>query len=169
MELQTWLTALLASLWNPETEDAAKLYLESKAIPGNTITLQKKKKNPHINGNWMNCTQLLFSCSVLSDSVIPWTAAGQASLAFIISLSLLKLISIELMCIDILSLSCVWLFVTSWAIAHQAPLSIRFPRQEYRGGLPFTSINSWAPYLFGSWLLSSYLITSLKDAYTHAI
>ena len=30
-------------------------------------------------------------------------------------------------------------FVTPWATAHQAPLSIVFPRQEYRNGLPFAS------------------------------
>ena len=27
----------------------------------------------------------------------------------------------------------------SWTVAHQAPLSIRFPRQEYQSGLPFSS------------------------------
>ena len=35
------------------------------------------------------------------------------------------------------SLSCIQLFVTSWSVAHQAPLSMRFPRQEYWNGLPF--------------------------------
>ena len=30
-------------------------------------------------------------------------------------------------------------FATPWAIACQAPLSLRFPRQEYWSGLPFTS------------------------------
>ena len=28
-------------------------------------------------------------------------------------------------------------FVTSWTVAHQAPLSLEFPRQEYWNGLPF--------------------------------
>ena len=36
-----------------------------------------------------------FSCSVVSDSVTPWTAACQASLSIINSQSLLKLMSIE--------------------------------------------------------------------------
>ena len=36
-----------------------------------------------------------FSCSVMSNSVIPWTAAGQASLSITNSQSLLKLMSIE--------------------------------------------------------------------------
>ena len=36
-------------------------------------------------------------------------------------------------------LSCVWLFVTPWTVAHQASLSMGFPRQEHRNGLPFPS------------------------------
>ena len=34
-------------------------------------------------------------------------------------------------------LSRVWLFATAWTVAHQAPLSARFSRQEYWSGLPF--------------------------------
>ena len=37
------------------------------------------------------------------------------------------------------SLSGVWLLVTPWTAAHQAPLSMEFPLQEYWSGLPFTS------------------------------
>ena len=37
------------------------------------------------------------------------------------------------------SLSCVRLFETPWTVAHQASLSMGFPRQEYRSGLPFPS------------------------------
>ena len=33
-------------------------------------------------------------------------------------------------------LSCVWLFAVLWTVAHQAPLSMRFTRQEYWSGLP---------------------------------
>ena len=32
--------------------------------------------------------------------------------------------------------SCVWLFVTPWTVAHQAPLSMGFSRQEYWSGVP---------------------------------
>ena len=35
------------------------------------------------------------------------------------------------------SLSRVWLCVTPWTVAHQAPLSVKFSRQEYWSGLPF--------------------------------
>ena len=30
-------------------------------------------------------------------------------------------------------------FATPWTVAHQAPLSMEFPRQEYRSRLPFPS------------------------------
>ena len=33
--------------------------------------------------------------------------------------------------------SCVGFFVTQWAVACQAPLSMEFSRQEYLSGLPF--------------------------------
>ena len=35
--------------------------------------------------------------------------------------------------------SCVWLFVTAWTVAHQAPLSLEFSRQECWSGLPLLS------------------------------
>ena len=37
------------------------------------------------------------------------------------------------------SLSHAWLFATPWTVAHQAPLSVGFSRQEYWSGLPFLS------------------------------
>ena len=36
--------------------------------------------------------------------------------------------------------SCVWLFCDPWTVASQAPLSMGFPRQEHRYGLPFPSL-----------------------------
>ena len=37
------------------------------------------------------------------------------------------------------SLSCVRLFATPWTVAHQAPLSLGFSRQEHWSGVPFPS------------------------------
>ena len=37
------------------------------------------------------------------------------------------------------SLSCIQLFATPWTIAHQAPLCMGLPMQEYWNGLPFPS------------------------------
>ena len=34
--------------------------------------------------------------------------------------------------------NCVWLFDTLWTVAHQAPLTMRFSREEYWSGLPCT-------------------------------
>ena len=45
-------------------------------------------------------------------------------------------------CVHMCMLSCfshVQLFATPWTVAHQAPLSMVFPRQEYWSGLPFPS------------------------------
>ena len=40
------------------------------------------------------------------------------------------------MCVYAQLLSLVLLFVTPWTVAHQAPLSMEFFRQEYWSGLP---------------------------------
>ena len=40
---------------------------------------------------------------------------------------------------EVKSLSCVQLFAILWTVAYQAPLSMRFSRQEYWSGLPFPS------------------------------
>ena len=40
---------------------------------------------------------------------------------------------------EVKSLSRVWLFVTPWTVAYQAPPSMVFSRQEYWSGLPFHS------------------------------
>ena len=40
---------------------------------------------------------------------------------------------------EVKSLSRVRLFATPWTVAHQAPPSMGFSRQEYWGGLPFPS------------------------------
>ena len=38
--------------------------------------------------------------------------------------------------VNVCMLNCVLLFVTPWTVAHQAPLSMKFPRQEYWSALP---------------------------------
>ena len=42
-------------------------------------------------------------------------------------------------CMCVLVAQMVWLFATPWIIAHQASLSMGFPRQESWSGLPFPS------------------------------
>ena len=41
--------------------------------------------------------------------------------------------------VKVKSLSRVRLIATPWTVAHQAPLSMRFSRQEYWSGVPFPS------------------------------
>ena len=77
---------------------------------------------------------LLFSCSVLSDSVIPWAAACQASLSFTIPRNLLKLMSIELvmpsnhfiLCLPLLLLPSI--FPSIRVFPSESVLHIRWPK-----------------------------------------
>ena len=53
---------------------------------------------------------------------------------------------------EVKSLSRVWLFATPWIVAHQAPPSMGFSRQEHWNGLPFPSpgdlpdpLRGWGP------------------------
>ena len=41
-----------------------------------------------------------------------------------------------ILCVCVQLLICVWLFVPSWTIAHQAPVPVELSMQEYWGGLP---------------------------------
>ena len=42
--------------------------------------------------------------------------------------------------VNMKSISCVWLLVTPWTAAHQAPPSMGFSRQEYWSGVPLPSL-----------------------------
>ena len=56
-------------------------------------------------------------------------------------------------------------FVTAWTVAHQAPLTMGFPRQEYQCGLPFlsagdlpdTGIEPGSPALVGGFFTTELL------------
>ena len=43
----------------------------------------------------------------------------------------------DISCCRLIAKLC-WLFATPWIVAHQAPLSMGFPRQDYRSRLPFS-------------------------------
>ena len=83
---------------------------------------------------WALYKLLLFSCSVVSDSAIPWTAERQASLSFTISQSLLKLTYIELvmpsnhlvLCCPLLLLPSV--FPSIRVLSNNSALPIRWPK-----------------------------------------
>ena len=48
-------------------------------------------------------------------------------------------------CCCLVTKSCLTLFAAPWTVAHQAPLSVGFPRQEYWSGLPFLSPGDLPP------------------------
>ena len=66
-------------------------------------------------------------------------------------------------------LSHVWLLATPWTVAHQAPLSMGFSRQEYWSGVPLPSPPPASPqqllYYSLSWILTT-LGTSCKQNHT---
>ena len=64
-----------------------------------------------------------------------FTMAHSLTRLFIFLLLGLRVLHIFWICVQ--SLSCVQIFAASWIIAHQAPLSMGFPREEYWSGLPF--------------------------------
>ena len=50
-----------------------------------------------------------------------------------------SVIPIHICCCCLVAKLYLTLFLTPWTIAHQAPLSMGFSREEYRSGLPFSS------------------------------
>ena len=75
-----------------------------------------------------------FSCSVMSNSVTPWTASLQSSLSFTISQSFLRLVSIEsMMPSNYLILCCPLLFLPSIfpsikVFSNESAIRIRWPK-----------------------------------------
>ena len=73
-------------------------------------------------------------------------------------------------------LSRIWFFCDPWTRAHQAPLSMEFPRQKYWNGLPFPSpgdlldleIESESPALQADSLPLSHLGNSLIQLKPHS-
>ena len=68
-------------------------------------------------------SQVLSHCD---QEVYKWQQHGGRKLGITIWLKQVKL------------LSRVWLFATPWTVAHQAPPTMEFSRQEYWSGLPFS-------------------------------
>ena len=69
-----------------------------------------------------------------------WWAETLSLVCPVLSPLLAKIVVAGKGCMCVLScFSHVWLFETPWTVAHQAPLSMEFSRQEYWSGLPFPS------------------------------
>ena len=54
----------------------------------------------------------------------------------------------------------VWLCATLWSVAHRAPLSVRFSRQEYQNGLPCLPPGMEPTFLMHPALAGSFFTTS---------
>ena len=79
---------------------------------------------------------------LLSSSSVSHFAYRPFSIALHLCSSLLLFVEAsQLACakVHVFMLSCVRLFVTPWTVAHQAPLSMGFSKQEYWSGLPCPS------------------------------
>ena len=87
----------------------------------------------------MDCSLLgssihgIFQARVLEWGAIAFSQGGSREPLCLLFLKSCGEIHITSMCV----LSHVRLYATPWAVAHQAPLSVGFPRQEYWNGLPF--------------------------------
>ena len=73
------------------------------------------------------------------EVILYWTSPNMFS-NILFSLHVFVIFSFLLMCM-LSHFSHVWLFATLWTIAHQAPLSMVFSRQEYWSGLPWSISN----------------------------
>ena len=69
------------------------------------------------------------------------------------------------LCVHAQLLSPVWLFVTPWTVAHQAPQSMGFPMQKYCSGFPFPSSVKWLYVLFISCFIFVFFLVYLCPKY----
>ena len=87
-----------------------------------------------------------------SEKGVPWWSSGWDSVLLLLRTLVQSLVGdlrsnkpcgmakkAAVPCIGLCVLSRVWLFVTPWTVACQAPLSMGFYRWEYWSGLPFPS------------------------------
>ena len=68
--------------------------------------------------------------------ILPWTSSASVVHACVRVRVCVCVCVCMCVCVCVCS-SCVWLFATPCPLAHQAPLSMGLPREEYKRGLPF--------------------------------
>ena len=98
--------------------------------------------------NVVCCRLHLFSCQRLriseltTDSNVSTIKHGdpqENNVLCVLSHSVFLFLQVK---VKVKSLTRVQLLVTPWTVAHQAPLSMGFSRQEYWSGLPFFSVSA---------------------------
>ena len=89
------------------------------------LLLENSKTDNYCFKILVHCFHTIYIFQPISNGDGNWAQSDRCSLGYYVCV---------LSCFSL-----VWLFVTPWTIAHQAPLSMGFPRQEYWSGLPFPS------------------------------
>ena len=88
----------------------------------------------------------IFHCFHFSPLYLPWNYVSSWSLAnsyFLFFSLVLPLLDCHMYVFMLSCFSHVWLFATLWTLAHQALLSMVFPRQECWSGLPCLPPVAW--------------------------
>ena len=85
---------------------------------------------PNVGSKFRNCTELNLSRKELDYSL---------PRKFYIVPLIIYYYKVHVVAVVVSPLCHAQLFATPWTVAHQAPLSMGFPRQEYWSGLPFSS------------------------------
>ena len=113
---------------------------------------------------------LSFSCSIVPDSVTPWTAARQGSLSFTISWSLLNLMSIEsvmpsnhhIFCHPLLLLPSIFPSIRVFSNESALPIRLSSIGASASASVLPMNIRGWFP--LGLTALNSLLVWTPKDS-----
>ena len=100
----------------------------------------------------------LFSHSVVSNYLLPWPASRQAPLSYTISLSLIKLMSIELVMLsNHLTLCCPLLLLPSifciWVLCNESAIRIRWPKYCSFSIRPSSEYSEFISFRIGGFVL----------------
>ena len=112
------LMSLLASTHplqpNPQIDTVLNTW---KPLMMNSVIIQKQQQDSGLRPNPISSTFLMSNTRQASSPLSAFTSFICSSVAGM--------------------LSHVWLFATAWNVVRQAPLSMKFPSEEYWSGLPF--------------------------------
>ena len=132
-ETKVWMHMVLGGNWSQGKESRR----ERKLNQGYLSDLIELSLASSLCGSWRMCSRIIYSDEEEASMYLPLPSPSSQRLLKGILLPLTKWVH-AFTRIHACGLSCfspVWFFETTWAVAHQAPLSLRFSRQEYWSGL----------------------------------
>ena len=112
--------------------------------PPENFHLPKLKQTP-LNSNYLFFSHLASTFCLYEFDSQPWHTLFPIWNQSVVPFPVLTVVSwpayrfFKRQVSEVKLLSHVWLFVTPWTVAYQAPPSVGFSRQEYWSGLPFPS------------------------------